>query len=79
MHARLQDRGGSGNSDSVISGRLASPKPSEGGEPEEHGNEKNETLEGSAVLKPIKVDLRPSYRILSAQKWGRGQSSEVAS
>ena len=34
---------GLGNSDSVLSGSRASPKPSEGGEPEEHGNEKNET------------------------------------
>ena len=36
-------RGGSGNSDSVLSGSLASPKPPAGGEPEERGNEKNTT------------------------------------
>ena len=36
-------REGSGNSDSVLSGSLASPKPPEGGEPEEHGDEANET------------------------------------
>ena len=36
-------RGGSGNSDSVISGSLASPKPPEGGEPEERGDEEHET------------------------------------
>jgi alpha-beta hydrolase superfamily lysophospholipase len=37
------DRGGFGNSDSVVSGSLASPKPPGGGEPEERGNEKNTT------------------------------------
>lgn len=36
-------RGGSGNSDSVISGSLASPEPLASGEPEEHGDEENET------------------------------------
>ena len=43
----LQDvaflRGGSGNSDSVVSGRLASPPPPRGGRREERGNETNET------------------------------------
>ena len=38
-----KERGGSGNSDSVISGRLASPKPPSGGEPKERGNETHET------------------------------------
>jgi hypothetical protein len=38
-----QQRGGSGNSDSVISGSLASPKSPSGGEPEERGHEKNTT------------------------------------
>ena len=37
------DREGSGNSDSVLRGSLASPKPPDGGEPEEHGDEENET------------------------------------
>jgi hypothetical protein len=37
------ERGGPGNSDSVISGSLASLKPRDGGEPEEHGDEENET------------------------------------
>ncbi len=36
-------RGGSGNSDSVIRGSLASPTPPKGGEPEERGDEENET------------------------------------
>ena len=36
-------RGGSGNSDSVISGSLASPRPSRGGEPKERGDEENAT------------------------------------
>jgi transposase len=35
--------GGSGNSDSVVSGSLASPKPPGGGEPEERGDEENTT------------------------------------
>ena len=39
----LHVRGGSGNSDSVVSGSLASPKPPGGGEPEERGNEENTT------------------------------------
>ena len=38
-----KDRGGSGNSDSVVSGSLASPKPPGGGEPEERGDEENTT------------------------------------
>jgi pyrroloquinoline quinone (PQQ) biosynthesis protein C len=42
LYARMV-RGGSGNSDSVLSGSLASPKPPAGGEPEERGNEENET------------------------------------
>lgn len=37
------DRGGSGNSDSVVSGSLASRKPPGGGEPKERGNETHET------------------------------------
>ena len=36
-------REGPGNSDSVLSGSLASPKPPAGGEPEERGDEENET------------------------------------
>jgi len=36
-------KGGPGNSDSVISGNLASSKPPDGGEPEEHGDEEHET------------------------------------
>ena len=36
-------RGGPGNSDSVLRGSLASPKPPDGGEPEAHGDEENET------------------------------------
>jgi hypothetical protein len=36
-------RGGAGNSDSVLSGSLASPTPPYGGEPKERGNETNET------------------------------------
>jgi ZIP family zinc transporter len=36
-------RGGSGNSDSVVSGRLASPTPPRGGRREERGDEANET------------------------------------
>ena len=36
-------REGSGNSDSVVSGSLASPKPPGGGEPEERGDEENTT------------------------------------
>lgn len=36
-------RGGSGNSDSVISGSLASPKPPSGGQPKERGDETYET------------------------------------
>lgn len=34
---------GSENSDSVISGSLASPKPPHGGDTKERGNETNET------------------------------------
>jgi cell division septum initiation protein DivIVA len=36
-------RGGSRNSDSVISGSLASPTPPEGGDTKERGDEENET------------------------------------
>ncbi len=39
----LDEREGSGNSDSVLSGSLASTKPPAGGEPEEQGNEENTT------------------------------------
>ena len=42
-------RGGSGNSDSVVSGSLASPKPPDGGEPEERGDEANTTESRSDV------------------------------
>ncbi|MBM4128460.1 MAG: PilZ domain-containing protein, partial [Nitrospira sp.] len=35
------ERGGSGNSDSVVSGSLASPMSPRGGEPEEQGDEEN--------------------------------------
>ena len=42
-------RGGSGNSDSVVSGSLASPKPPGGGEPEEQGDEENTTESRSHV------------------------------
>ena len=38
-----KDRGGSGNSDSVISGCLASPTPPRGGNREERGEEANTT------------------------------------
>ena len=41
--AKYGGRGGSANSDSVISGSLASRKPPGGGEPKERGNETNET------------------------------------
>ena len=34
-------RGGTGNSDSVLSVSLASPKPPDGGEPEERGDEEH--------------------------------------
>jgi len=45
----------------VISGSLASPKPPEGGEPEEHGNEENETqsrgdFQGAGGLRRVKGD-----------------------
>ncbi len=43
------DRGGPGNPGSVISDRLASPKPPGGGEPEERGDEANETESRSDV------------------------------
>ena len=36
-------RGGPGNSDSVLRGRLALPTPPKGGEPEERGDEEHET------------------------------------
>ena len=42
-------RGGSGNSDSVLSGSLASPKPPGCGEPEERGDEANTTESRSDV------------------------------
>ena len=45
----FEDRGGSGNSDSVVSGSLASPKPPGGGEPEEQGDEENTTESRSHV------------------------------
>jgi hypothetical protein len=39
----MADRGGPRNSDSVIRGSLASPKPPGGGNPEERGEEEHET------------------------------------
>jgi len=42
-HLRGKNRGGSRNSDSVISGSLASPTPPEGGDTKERGDEENET------------------------------------
>ena len=36
-------RRGSGNSDSVLSGSLASPRPPRGGDTKERGDEENET------------------------------------
>jgi len=41
-YARVK-RGGSGNSDSMISGSLASPRPPTGGHRKERGNEADET------------------------------------
>ena len=43
MVVTLEDRGGSGNSDSVVSGSLASPTPGRGGNREERGDEEDET------------------------------------
>ena len=43
---------GPGNSDSVLSGSLASPKPPEGGEPKEHGDEENETQSRGDIQGP---------------------------
>ncbi|MDH5498891.1 MAG: hypothetical protein OEY12_15760, partial [Nitrospira sp.] len=40
---KASPRGGSRNSDSVISGSLASPTPPEGGDTKERGDEENET------------------------------------
>ncbi|MBM4127510.1 MAG: TolC family protein, partial [Nitrospira sp.] len=45
-------RGGSGNSDSVVSGSLASPMSPRGGEPEEQGDEENETESRSDLQGP---------------------------
>ncbi len=42
-------RRGPGNSDSVISGSLASPKPPGGGKPEERGDEETETQYGATL------------------------------
>jgi len=42
-------RGGAGNSDSVLSGSLASPMPPGGGEPKERGNEAHETESRSTL------------------------------
>jgi putative transposase len=39
----ITQRGGSGNSDSMVSGSLASPTPPPGGEPKERGDEANAT------------------------------------
>ena len=39
----MAGREGPGNSDSVLSGSLASAKPPDGGEPEERGDEENAT------------------------------------
>ena len=51
-------RGGPGNSDSVLSGSLASPTPPKGGEPEERGEEETETqsrggIQGSGGLRRV--------------------------
>jgi len=43
------NRGGSGNSDSVISGSLASPTPPGGGDTKERGNETDETESRSSL------------------------------
>jgi hypothetical protein len=43
LHEFLRARGGFRNSDSVLSGSLASLKPPGGGEPKERGNEENTT------------------------------------
>ena len=43
------ERGGSGNSDSVISGSLASPAPPGGGDTKERGNETDETESRSSL------------------------------
>jgi hypothetical protein len=48
----LAYRGGPGNSDSVLSGSLASPKPPDGGEREEHGDEENETQSRRGIQGP---------------------------
>jgi hypothetical protein len=47
-----QIRGGPGNSDSVISGSLAEPTPPKGGEPEERGDEENETKSRCGIQGP---------------------------
>ncbi len=49
LPVKCAQREGSGNSDSVVSGSLASPKPPDGGEPEERGDEENTTKSRSAV------------------------------
>ena len=43
QYPRIIVRGGSGKSDSMLSGRLASPTPPNGGRREERGDEENET------------------------------------
>ena len=45
----LKERGVSGKSDSLVIGSLASPKPPDGGEPEERGDEENTTKSWSSV------------------------------
>jgi hypothetical protein len=45
----LEFRGGSGNSDSVVSGSLASPTSPRGGRREERGNEEDKTESRSHV------------------------------
>jgi len=49
LNLRYGQRGGSGNSDSVISGSLASPTPPGGGDTKERGNETDETESRSSL------------------------------
>ena len=47
--SKIDVRGGSGNSDSVVSGSLASPAPLRGGRRKERGNEAHETESRSRI------------------------------
>ena len=72
-------RGGLGNSDSVISGSLASPKPPAGSKPEERGDKENETqsrshlyLQAHVALAAVKGDktlaeLAEQFRVYPTQ------------